>query len=119
MPDIVSGLKQIWAFWTDFHRSPHFFFKIRRAGAALIHAGSEMDRCDEANTRFSRLTRTRLRVCQDFHYVEANMKIQNEFHNERRKYTVMIRQYSNQLGDCRGYKAFSEELFLNVLEYFN
>lgn len=70
----------------------------------MINAGAESDRCDEANRHFSRLTRTRLRVCQDFHYVEANIKIENEFHNERIEYTVMIRQYSNQLGDYRSYR---------------
>ena len=77
LPDISSDLKQIWAFWTDFHRSPHICFLNPLAGPALVHAAAEKERCDEANRRFSRLARTRLRVCQDFHYVEANIKIEN------------------------------------------
>jgi hypothetical protein len=47
-----------------------------------MHSEAETEGREEAIRRFSRLMRTRLKVCQDFHFVQAKMKILNEFHNE-------------------------------------
>jgi hypothetical protein len=50
--------------WTDFRRSPHYQVSRKSVHliAALIHADRQTDRHDEANMRFSLLTRKRLKL---------------------------------------------------------
>ena len=56
----LSDFNDTWIFWTVFRKNPQIpnFMKIRPVGADLFHE----DRHDEANSRFSQILRTRLKM---------------------------------------------------------
>jgi hypothetical protein len=63
-PSVLPDLNETWIFSTDFWKCSNIIFDENQCSGNGVVPWGKMDRHDEANSRFSQILRTRLKIIQ-------------------------------------------------------